>query len=96
MSSCTKCSPLSFCVTLAVLLSPVTLINAALFPVPVCIKSTSLLLPIIAGFLLWIMNKASVLGKYKNSKLQNVIGFVILITTIFLGLKGILSVFKLI
>jgi manganese transport protein len=58
--------------------------------------ANGLLLPIIAGFLLWIMNKVSVLGKYKNSKLQNVIGLVILVTTIFLGAKGILSVFKVI
>jgi manganese transport protein len=58
--------------------------------------ANGLLLPIIAGFLLWIMNKVSVLGKYKNSKLQNVVGLVILVATIFLGAKGILSVFKVI
>ncbi|RED45508.1 NRAMP (natural resistance-associated macrophage protein)-like metal ion transporter [Winogradskyella eximia] len=58
--------------------------------------ANGLLLPIIAGFLLWIMNKSSVLGTYKNSKLQNVLGFVILVITIFLGVKGILSVFKII
>ncbi len=58
--------------------------------------ANGLLLPIIAGFLLWIMNKASVLGEYKNSKLQNVIGIIILVTTICLGVKGILSVFKII
>ncbi len=58
--------------------------------------ANGLLLPIIAGFLLWIMNKATVLGQYKNSKFQNVVGFIILMTTIFLGVKGILSVFKLI
>ena len=58
--------------------------------------ANGLLLPIIAGFLLWVMNKSSVLGAYKNSKLQNVLGFAILVVTIFLGVKGILSVFKLI
>ncbi len=58
--------------------------------------ANGLLLPIIAGFLLWVMNKSAVLGSYKNSKLQNVFGIVILIITIFLGVKGILSVFKLI
>ena len=58
--------------------------------------ANGLLLPIIAGFLLWIMNKSSVLGSYKNSKFQNIVGLVILVTTIFLGVKGILSVFKLI
>lgn len=58
--------------------------------------ANGLLLPIIAGFLLWIMNKSSVLGSYKNSKFQNIVGLVILVTTIFLGVKGVLSVFKLI
>ncbi|MFC0604439.1 Nramp family divalent metal transporter [Winogradskyella pulchriflava] len=58
--------------------------------------TNGLLLPIIAGFLLWVMNKSSVLGNYKNSKLQNVFGIIILIITIFLGVKGILSVFNLI
>ncbi len=58
--------------------------------------ANGLLLPIIAGFLLWVMNKASVLGTYKNSKLQNIVGLLILVITIFLGAKGILSVFKLI
>ncbi|GAB4162215.1 MAG: Nramp family divalent metal transporter [Winogradskyella sp.] len=57
--------------------------------------ANGLLLPIIAGFLLWVMNKASVLGTYKNSKFQNILGLIILVITIFLGLKGILSVFNL-
>ncbi|WP_296382868.1 Nramp family divalent metal transporter [Winogradskyella sp.] len=58
--------------------------------------ANGMLLPVIAGFLLWVMNRSSVLGTYKNSKLQNVFGIVILVITIFLGVKGVLSVFKLI
>lgn len=58
--------------------------------------TNGLLLPIIAGFLLWVMNKTTVLGIYKNSKFQNILGLIILVITIFLGLKGILSVFDLI
>lgn len=58
--------------------------------------ANGLLLPIIAGFLLWIMNKSSVLGRYKNSKYQNSIGIIILVITICLGVKGIFSVFKII
>lgn len=58
--------------------------------------TNGLLLPIIAGFLIWVMNKSIILGDYKNSKLQNILGVMILIITIFLGVKGILSVFKLI
>lgn len=58
--------------------------------------ANGLLLPIIAGFLLWVMNKASVLGSYKNSKLQNILGVLIMIVAVFLGVKVILSVFNLI
>ncbi|APY07368.1 manganese transporter [Winogradskyella sp. J14-2] len=58
--------------------------------------ANGLLLPVIAGFLLWVMNKTSVLGVYKNSKFQNVLGLIILVITILLGLKVILSVFNLI
>ena len=58
--------------------------------------ANGLLLPVIAGFLLWVMNKTSVLGVYKNSKFQNFLGLIILVITILLGLKVILSVFNLI
>ena len=55
--------------------------------------ANGILLPIIAGFLLWIMNKQSILGNLTNTKLQNVFGFIILAITIFLGLKSIFKVF---
>jgi len=58
--------------------------------------ANGMLLPIIAGILLWIMNKASVLGKFKNTVLQNIFGFTILAVSLFLGLKSILKVFNLI
>jgi manganese transport protein len=58
--------------------------------------ANGMLLPIIAGILLWIMNKKSVLGIYVNSKRQNTFGLIIVIGTIFLGLKGILKVFNVI
>ncbi|WP_282042874.1 Nramp family divalent metal transporter [Winogradskyella flava] len=58
--------------------------------------ANGLLLPIIAIFLLWVMNKSSVLGKYKNSRLQNIFGIIIIIISVFLGAKGILSVFNII
>ncbi len=57
--------------------------------------ANGILLPVIAGFLLWIMNKSSILGKHRNSIIQNILGFVILSITIFLGLKSILKVFNL-
>ena len=56
--------------------------------------ANGILLPVIAGLLIWIVNKKSVLGKFKNSKWQNLTGLMILIITIFLGLKSILKVFE--
>ena len=56
--------------------------------------ANGMLLPVIAGILLWIMNKKSVLGNYVNSRTQNIFGFIIVIATVFLGLKGILKVFN--
>lgn len=55
--------------------------------------SNGILLPIIAIFLLWIVNKASVLGNYKNNLLQNIFGIVIILIAVFLGGKSILKVF---
>ncbi|MEZ4797687.1 MAG: Nramp family divalent metal transporter [Flavobacteriaceae bacterium] len=57
--------------------------------------ANGILLPVIAGFLIWIMNKKSVLGSYKNTLRQNLISLIILAITIFLGVKSILKVFEL-
>ena len=57
--------------------------------------ANGLLLPLIAGFLLWVMNKSSILGTYKNSLIQNVFGFLVFGIALFLGLKSILKVFDL-
>jgi len=57
--------------------------------------ANGLLLPLIAGLLIWIMNKSSILGVYKNSFLKNIISLAILAITVFLGLKSFLSVFNL-
>ncbi|RZN82874.1 MAG: divalent metal cation transporter [Winogradskyella sp.] len=58
--------------------------------------ANGLLLPVIAGILIWIMNKSNILGKYKNSRFQNILGYIILGITIFLGVKTILTVFNVI
>jgi Mn2+/Fe2+ NRAMP family transporter len=54
--------------------------------------ANGLLLPFIAGFLIWIMNQSSILGVHKNSWKQNSISIIILVITIFLGAKTILKV----
>ncbi|MGB5435673.1 MAG: divalent metal cation transporter, partial [Maribacter sp.] len=54
--------------------------------------ANGILLPLIAVFLLWIVNKPSVMGQYKNSKMQNILGFVIILLAILLGAKSIIKV----
>jgi manganese transport protein len=51
------------------------------------------LLPIIATFLLWVMNDKKLLGKYTNTFLANIFGGIILLITIVLGVKGIITAF---
>ncbi|TDN87617.1 NRAMP (natural resistance-associated macrophage protein)-like metal ion transporter [Salegentibacter sp. 24] len=54
--------------------------------------ANGILLPVIAIFLFWVVNKASVLGVHRNSKLQNLLGIVVIVLALFLGIKSILSV----
>lgn len=55
--------------------------------------ANGLLLPIIASFLLWVMNDKKLLGDYVNARYANVFGALIIIITIVLGLKGIITAF---
>ncbi len=57
--------------------------------------ANGILLPIIALFLVWVVNKTAVLGKYKNNMSQNIISGVIILVAIILGFKSILKVFEL-
>ena len=54
--------------------------------------ANGILLPSIAIFLLWVVNRPAVMGKYKNTLLQNVFGFVIIALAIVLGAKSIFKV----
>jgi len=56
--------------------------------------ANGLLLPLIAGILLWMMNKKSILGRYRNTRWQNLAGILIVLFALFLGLKSILKVFN--
>jgi Mn2+/Fe2+ NRAMP family transporter len=56
--------------------------------------ANGILLPIIAAILLWIMNKASWLGKSKNNWYQNLFGFLIVIISLFLSVRTLGSVFQ--
>nr|WP_156274294.1 Nramp family divalent metal transporter [Christiangramia aestuarii] len=56
--------------------------------------ANGLLLPIIAIFLFWIVNQASVLGEHRNTLVQNIIGFIVIALSVFLGAKSIFSVIQ--
>lgn len=53
--------------------------------------ANGMLLPIIAIFLVWVMNDKRIIGEYVNSKVINFLGILVIIVTLILGLKGILS-----
>ncbi|ACA87676.1 Nramp family divalent metal transporter [Shewanella woodyi] len=55
--------------------------------------ANGLLLPLLASLLLWIVNKTQVLGQYKNSLRQNLIGAVVIAITLVLSIKTLYSLF---
>lgn len=57
--------------------------------------ANGLLLPIIAIFLLWVVNRVGIMGVHRNNRIQNAIGLVIIILSVLLGAKSIITVFGL-
>jgi len=56
--------------------------------------ANGVLLPVVAGFLLWVMNKNQLLGAYKNSIIQNIFGIFIVLTTLVLSVRSLDRVFQ--
>ncbi len=56
--------------------------------------ANGILLPVIAAFLLWIVNRRAILGDYKNTLFQNIIGLLILGAAILLGARALFKVFN--
>ncbi len=54
--------------------------------------ANGVLLPIVAIFLLYIMNNKKSLGEYVNSSINNLLGGIVVLVAIFLGVKSLLSV----
>ena len=52
--------------------------------------ANGLLLPLMAAFLLYVMNKQNLVGKHANSNLANLMGASVVMITFGLGLRGIL------
>lgn len=58
--------------------------------------ANGILLPVIAVFLIYIMNRKSLLLDFTNSKLQNFFGYVVVIITLFISFRILNSVLNLI
>lgn len=56
--------------------------------------ANGIVLPVIAIFLFWIVNQKSILGNYRNSAFQNIIGILVIGLAIFLGVKSIYTVIQ--
>ncbi|WP_435622552.1 Nramp family divalent metal transporter [Flagellimonas sp.] len=54
--------------------------------------ANGILLPIMAMLLLWMVNQKNVMGNHSNKLSQNILGVLIVLFTIFLGIKSILKV----
>lgn len=54
--------------------------------------ANGVLLPIMAIFLLWVVNRVTVMGSYRNTVLHNILGLLIIVLSFVLGLKSILTV----
>lgn len=54
--------------------------------------ANGILLPLVALFLLWIMNTET-LGIYKNSKIQNLLGVGVVLVTLLLSGRSLMSAF---
>ena len=65
-------------------INPIEIIKFAQF-------SNSLLLPIIAIILLWLINDKNIISSKFNYKYQNIFGFLIVIISLVLGIKGLIS-----
>lgn len=56
--------------------------------------TNGVLLPIMVGLLLWMVNKSSLLGNFKNNNSQNAIGFIIILVSLFLSLRTLFLIFQ--
>ena len=55
--------------------------------------ANGILLPVIAIFLIWAVNRGVILGSHINTRTQNILGLIIVAFTLVLGIKSIFKVF---
>ena len=54
--------------------------------------ANGILLPVIALFLLWAVNRKAIMGKFINTKFQNILGLLIVFLAFVLGMRSIVKV----
>ena len=54
--------------------------------------TNGILLPVIAAYLLWVMNDRRLLGEHRNKQWMNLLGIMVVIITIILGIRSLFSV----
>ena len=55
--------------------------------------ANGILLPLMACFLLYVMNQSELLGKYKNTLMHNLLGLMVILVTLVLSAKSLWSAF---
>lgn len=86
-------------VWIVVLMAGITFSLLKFSPMPLILfaqVANGILLPVIVGFLLWIMNDRQILKDYVNSRRANLLGMIIFLVTLALGSRSILKVVGLI
>ena len=55
--------------------------------------TNGILLPLLSAYILWLINKPSVMGGYSNSRQLNLLGILIWLITLILGSLSVAKVF---
>lgn len=84
---------------MTILIIGIILSAIGLKPLPAIVfaqAANGILLPVVAIYLLWIMNRKKLLGEHRNKLIMNIIGGAVVLIAVFLGIRSLLSVFGLI
>lgn len=82
-------------VWMAILATGITFSSLGINPIDIirfAQVANGLTLPVVVAILLWVMNNTTVLGDYRNSTLNNVLGAFIVLLTVALGSRTIIQV----
>jgi manganese transport protein len=58
--------------------------------------ANGILLPLVVVYLLWVMNRSAIMGRYRNRWASNLAGTLVFLVTLGLGLRSLLQVLKII